>query len=87
MKKQLREEHDQEKRIHPGAGALSGGSWNNGVGAPLCRESLLTKVLRITLFQKERVHFPFLRSWQGGFGRSPVMGQGTGPLQVLRAAP
>ena len=29
----------------------------------------------------------FLPSGEDGFGQSPILGQGTGPLRVLRAAP
>ena len=38
-------------------------------------------------FTKREEVPPFLLLPAGRVGRSPVMGQGTGPLQVLRAAP
>lgn len=41
VKRLIREEIARKRRKEQGAEALSGEPWNNGVGAPLCRESLL----------------------------------------------
>ena len=60
--------------------------WNNGEGAPLCRESLLIYLHGISYFIRKGYH-PFPASGEDGFGQSPIMGQGTGPLRVLRAEP
>ena len=48
--------------------------WNNGVGAPLCRESLLTKGSRIILFDRKGAAAPFPASGEDRSGQRPAKG-------------
>ena len=66
--------------------------WNTGTdGAAVCedmpRKSIDMKLTDDPGQQKRGNCALFLPSGEDGFGQSPIMGQGTGPLRVLRAAP
>ena len=66
--------------------------WNTGTdGAAGCedmpRKSIDRKFTDDPLRQKRGNCALFLPSGEDGSGQSPKMGQGTGPLRVLRAAP
>ena len=66
--------------------------WNTGADGRAGCEDMPRKSIdnssRIILFQKKRGNCTlFLPSGEDGFGQSPKMGQGTGPLRVLRAEP
>ena len=66
--------------------------WNTGAGGSADCEDMPRKSIDIRLtdnpIQQKRGNCTlFLPSGEDGFGRSPLMGQGTSPLQVLRAAP
>ena len=50
--------------------------WNNGVGAPLCRESLLTKGSRIILFDRKGAAAPFPASGEDRSGQRPKPPEG-----------
>ena len=55
-----------------GAEPVSRGPWNNGAGAPLCRESLLTQGSRIILPSRKGSHSSLsLPPARTGSGRSP----------------
>ena len=67
---------------------LSRKPWNTGArSARICRESSLTKASRIILFRWSASMLAGLPPARTGSGRARVQGQGTSPLQVLRAAP
>ena len=66
--------------------------WNTGTdGAAGCedmpRKSIDRKFTDDPLRQKRGNCALFLPSGEDGFGQSPKLGQGIGPLRVLRAAP
>lgn len=66
--------------------------WNTGAGGNADCEDMPRKSIDIRLtdypVQQKRGNCAlFLPSGEDGFGQSPIMGQGTGPLQVLRAVP
>ena len=75
-----------------GAELLSIEPWNTGTdGTAGCedmpRKSIDRKLTDDPVQQKRGQLRPFLPSGEDGFGQSPILGQGTGPLRVLRAAP
>ena len=66
--------------------------WNTGAGGIADCEDMPRKSIDIRLsdnpIQQKRGNCTlFLPSGEDGFGQSPLTGQGTSPLQVLRAAP
>ena len=66
--------------------------WNTGAGGSADCEDMPRKSIDIRLTdnpsqQKRGNCTLFLPSGEDGFGQSPIMGQGTSPLQVLRAEP
>lgn len=66
--------------------------WNTGTGGAAGCEDMPRKSIDIKLTddpvqQKRGKCALFLPSGEDGFGQSPIMGQETGPLRVLRAAP
>ena len=66
--------------------------WNTGAGGSADREDMPRKSIDISLtdnpIQEKRGNCTlFLPSGEDGFGQSPIMGQGTCPLRVLRALP
>ncbi len=66
--------------------------WNTGTGGTadcedMPRKSIDIKLTDYPVQQKRGICALFLPSGEDGFGRSPLMGQGIGPLRVLRAAP
>ena len=66
--------------------------WNTGAGGIADCEDMPRKSIDIRLtdnpIQEKRGNCTlFLLSGEDRFGRSPITGQGTSPLQVLRAAP
>ena len=66
--------------------------WNTGTGGAAGCEDMPRKSIDIRLTdhplqQKRGKCTLFLHSGEDGFGQSPKLGQGTGPLRVLRAAP
>lgn len=71
---------------------MSIGPWNTGAGGEADCEDMPRKPIDIRLtddpVQQKRGNCTlFLPSGEDGFGQSPILGQGTGPLRVLRAAP
>lgn len=67
-------------------------SWNTGAGGfadceDMPRKSIDIKLTDNPIQQKRGNCTLFLPSGEDGFGQSPIMGQGTSPLQVLRAEP
>ncbi len=65
--------------------------WNTGTGGEAVCEDMPRKSIDIRLTddpvrQKRGSCALFLPSGEDGSGQSPKMGQGTGPLWVLRAA-
>ena len=65
-------------------------AWNTGAGGEAGCEDMLRKSIDIRLTeypaqQKRGNYALFLFSGEDGFRQSPKLGQGTGPLQVLRA--
>ncbi len=76
-----------------GAELLSIEPWNTGTGGGAACEDMPRKSVDIRLtdassFQQKRGNCTlFLPSGEDGFGQSPKLGQGAGPLRVLRAAP
>ena len=66
--------------------------WNTGAGGfadceDMPRKSIDIKLTDNPIQQKRGNCTLFLPSGEDGFGQSPIMGQGTSPLQVLRAEP
>ena len=66
--------------------------WNTGAGGiadceDMPRKSIDIKFTDNPIQQKRGNCTLFLPSGEDGFGQSPLIGQGTGPLRVLRAAP
>ena len=66
--------------------------WNTGTGGAAGCEDMPRKSIDIRLTvhplqQKRGSCTLFLPSGEDGFGQSPKLGQGIGPLRVLRAAP
>ncbi len=66
--------------------------WNTGAGGTAVCEDMPQKSIDIRLTEhplsrKGGNCALFLPSGEDGFGQSPIMGQGTSPLRVLRAAP
>ena len=66
--------------------------WNTGAGGiadceDMPRKSIDIKFTDNPTQQKRGNRALFLPSGEDGFGQSPIMGQGTSPLRVLRAAP
>ena len=66
--------------------------WNTGAGGiadceDMPRKSIDIKFTDNPIQQKRGNRALFLPSGEDGFGQSPIMGQGTSPLRVLRAAP
>ncbi len=66
--------------------------WNTGTGGGADCEDMPRKFIDIKLtddpVQQKRGNCTlFLPSGEDRFGQSPIMGQGTCPLRVLRAAP
>ena len=63
---------EEQARGEPGAEPVSRGPWNNGAGAPLCRESLLTQGSRIILPCRKGSHSSLsLPPARTGSGQSP----------------
>ena len=75
-----------ETQACQGAGALSGGPWNNGAGPRYAAKPLGKSPTENAFTKREEVP-PFLLLPAGRVGRSPVMGQGTGPLWGLGQGP
>lgn len=76
--------------LYNGAEALSGEPRNNGASSLMPRKSLDIKVTDNLVFAEKKGGGQctlFLPSGKDMFGQNPIMGQGTSPLQVHRAAP
>ena len=85
-------EYTEEQHCRTGAERLSIGPWNTGTdGGAVCedmpRKSIDIRLTDDPVRQKRGNCALFLPSGEDGFGQSPELGQGAGPLRVLRAAP
>ena len=85
-------EYAEKQHCLTGAERLSIGPWNTGTdGAAVCedmpRKSIDIRLTDAPVRKKRGNCALFLPSGEDGFGQSPILGQGTGPLRVLRAAP
>ena len=85
-------EYAEKRCLSVGAKLLSIEPWNTGAGGEAGCEDMLRKSIDIRLTeypaqQKRGNCALFLPSSEDGFGQSPKLGQGTGPLQVLKAEP
>ena len=85
-------EYAEKQHCYTGAELLSIEPWNTGTdGFAGCedmpRKSIDIKFPDYPVQQKRGNCTLFLPSGEDGFGQRPIMGQGTGPLRVLRAAP
>ncbi len=85
-------EHAEKRYCTDGAELLSIEPWNTAAdGSAGCedmpRKSIDIKLTDYPVPQKRGLCALFLPSGEDGCGQSPLMGQGTGPLWVLRATP
>lgn len=85
-------EYAEKRRCTDGAELLSIEPWNTGAsGRAACEDMPLKSIdIRLTdypLQQKRGNCALFLPSGEDGCGQRPLLGQGTGPLWVLRATP
>ena len=85
-------QHAEKWYCPDGAGLLSIEPWNTAAdGNAGCedmpRKSIDIKLTDYPVLQKRGYCALFLPSGEDGCGQSPLMGQGTSPLWVLRATP
>lgn len=82
----------EKQHCYTGAELLSIEPWNTGTDGfagceDMSRKSIDIKFPDYPVQQKRDSCALFLPSGEDGFGQRPIMGQGTDPLQVLRATP